>query len=286
MPDEPLRTLRQVADMLDLPESTVRYYRDAFLDHIPSIGTGRRRRYPPAALAVLRSVAEAYAAGRSRRAILASLEGGTPPAAAGAAASPGAASRPAGEVSNLELLAAIVDGEREQRDALWQMAREIVRLTDVLEGQEKVLTEIADHAGVRPALAAAQPLRALTEGSAGAWTQAAATSASAPPSVPPPPSPPRQPVAAAASAPATPPAQPPVPEPGLRAEAVAGPGSGATEMERLRSELESERELVERLREAKLKLEHRVSHAEAALEEQHPKKRPSMLGRLLNPGGA
>jgi DNA-binding transcriptional MerR regulator len=66
MSDEPLLTLRQVADELGVPESTVRYYRDAFLDHIPSVGTGRRRRYPPPAVAVLRSIAEGYAAGRSR----------------------------------------------------------------------------------------------------------------------------------------------------------------------------------------------------------------------------
>ena len=260
MLDEPLRTLRQVADALHLPDSTVRYYRDAFLDRIPAIGTGRRRRYPPAAVAVLRSVAEGYAAGRTRSAILASLEGSSPGAAAGAEEA-----RPAADVSNLELLAAIVDGEREQRDALWQMAREIVRLTDVLEGQEKVLTEIADHAGVRPALAAAQPLKALTEGGAGAWTPAAPLPAAAPaPLAPPPPEPAR------AAAPPPPPL-PASPQP-------------ATEMERLRTELESERQLVERLREAKVKLEHRVSHAETALEEQRPKKRSSLLGRLLAPG--
>ena len=57
----------------------------------------------------------------------------------------------------------------------------------------------------------------------------------------------------------------------------------ASEMERLRSELESERALVERLREAKLKLEHRVTDAEAKLEERHPRKRSSVLGRLLKP---
>jgi len=262
MPDEPLWTLRQVADTLHLPDSTVRYYRDAFLDHIPSIGTGRRRRYPPAAVAVLRSVAEGYAAGRTRAAILASLDGGSPRAAAGAE-EPGAASRPAAAVSNLELLAAIVDGEREQRDALWQMAREIVRLTDVLEGQEKVLTEIADHAGVRPALAAAQPLKALTEGGGGAWAPAAPMSAAAPA-----PSPPPDPARAVAP---PPPPQPSAPQP-------------ATEMERLRAELELERQLVDRLREAKVKLEHRVSHAETALEAQRPKKRSSLLGRLLDPG--
>jgi hypothetical protein len=63
---------------------------------------------------------------------------------------------------------------------------------------------------------------------------------------------------------------------------VSTPAAGS-EMERLRSELEAERQLVERLREAKVKLEHRVSSAEQALEEDRPRKRSSMLGRLLNP---
>ena len=38
MPDEPLLTLRELAAQLDLPESTVRYYRDAFLDFVPDHG--------------------------------------------------------------------------------------------------------------------------------------------------------------------------------------------------------------------------------------------------------
>ncbi|MGD0484022.1 MAG: MerR family transcriptional regulator, partial [Gemmatimonadales bacterium] len=152
MPDEPLFTLRELADQLSLPESTVRYYRDAFLDHIPSVGTGRRRRYPPAALAVLRSVAKGYSSGLSHAEILGRMDG---PPAAPAAEPVGGAPKPrrrsaasdTAEVTNLDLLAAIVDGEREQREALWQMAQEIVRLTGVLENQEKVLTEIGEHTG-------------------------------------------------------------------------------------------------------------------------------------------
>jgi DNA-binding transcriptional MerR regulator len=307
MSDEPLLTLKEVADKLELPESTVRYYRDAFLDHIPSIGTGRRRRYPPAAVAVLRTLAAGYAAGRSREAILGTLEGATPQVAPGPAHQPRAAGHRASGVSNLELLAAIVDGEREQRDALWQMAKEIVRLTDVLEGQEKVLTEIADHAGVRPALAAAQPPRALSEGRADAARSPAPPPPApvAPPSAPPPaqsaPSPPAAVEARAPSPPPPPPPPPPwraeapapVPPPGIpqAAPPPAPPpprpvpsGTPASEMERLRMELESERDLVERLREAKVKLEHRVTDAEAQLEEHRPRKRTSVLGRLLKPG--
>jgi DNA-binding transcriptional MerR regulator len=308
MTDEPLLTLRQVADNLGLPESTVRYYRDAFLDHIPFIGTGRRRRYPPPAVAVLRSIAEGYASGRSREAMLSTLEGAAPRPASGTVETPRATGRAAGGVSNLELLAAIMDGEREQRDALWQMAKEIVRLTDVLEGQEKVLTEIADHAGVRPALAAAQPPKALAEGRADAGWRATPPPAPAPMPSPPPvhaappaPPPPAPSAAPQATVPWTPPPPPPPPAaPAFRVEpptpippegvppppAPRGSESGApaSEMERLRVELESERQLVERLRESKLKLEHRVSDAEAELEERRPRKRSSVLGRLLKPG--
>ncbi len=54
-------------------------------------------------------------------------------------------------------------------------------------------------------------------------------------------------------------------------------------MNQLREELEAERALVERLREAKLQLEHRAADAEAALEEKQHEKRPSVIRRLLNP---
>lgn len=44
-----LHTLREIARTLGLPESTVRYYRDAFSSYVPTVGRGWRRRYPPAA---------------------------------------------------------------------------------------------------------------------------------------------------------------------------------------------------------------------------------------------
>jgi len=311
MSDEPLLTLRQVADDLGLPESTVRYYRDAFLDHIPSVGTGRRRRYPPPAVAVLRSIAAGYASGRSHQQILHGLDGMAPrPADVSAAPEeePRARPRDPDEVSNLELLAAIVDGEREQRDALWHMAKEIVRLTEVLEGQERVLTEIADHAGVsgsgQPVLGAgAGPTRALGRGATPPVPTEAGTARAAPTPTPAAaPSTPPAPVAASgASAPAVslfgskplsleepPPAPPPGPGAARRPAADPRPADAARvgavpDMEQLRAELEMERQLVERLREAKVKLEHRVTDAESELEERR-RKRSSVLGRILKPG--
>src|SRR3954468_4586199 len=108
MADDPLFTLKQLADELRLPESTVRYYRDSFLDHIPSVGTGRRRRYPAQAIAVLRVIARQYAAGKSRAEIVAAIDdggqGSRPAVSVTAAAAP--KPRSLEEVSNLDLLAA------------------------------------------------------------------------------------------------------------------------------------------------------------------------------------
>jgi len=314
MSDEPLFTLRELADRLELPESTVRYYRDAFLDHIPSVGTGRRRRYPPAALAVLRSIAEGYASGLPRTEVLRHIDGAAPAAepvrGTASPASKGGRRPPVAEtteVTNLDLLAAIVDGEREQREALWQMAQEIVRLTGVLESQEKVLNEISDHTGFSlrapeppPALGAHFGPPALSGG-----PDLGATTAMAPP--PPPPAPPPP--------PPPPPSPPPPAAPALSAAAAsaglamppwlqdlappAAPASapegidtpppptssaapfGGPDIDRLRQELESERALVERLREAKLKLEQRAADAEGELADQRGRRRGSVLGRLL-----
>jgi len=252
MPDDILLTLRELAVRLSLPESTVRYYRDGFLDHIPAIGTGRRRRYPPQAAAVLGTIARCYAAGQSRAEILAQFhaDGRTP--AHGVHAERTATARGVDEVANVDLLAAILDGEREQRDALWQMAKEIVRLTGILESQDTVLTEIADRAGV------------TVEGrTLGAGT--------------------RRVLAAPAATLATP-AAPITVAPVSALSPLPSPPPPAGDMDRLRAELEAERGLVERLREAKKQLEHRATGAEAELEES--RRRPSVLRRLFGGEGA
>ena len=334
MSDEPLFTLRELADQLSIPESTVRYYRDAFLDHIPSVGTGRRRRYPEPALAVLRTIAQAYGSGRPRSEILGLVEGVAPTAAAETIAPPPKQGRRARahdttEVTNLDLLAAIVDGEREQREALWQMAQEIVRLTQVLEAQEKVLGELSEHTGMQ--VRASEPLPylaadtgrppALGQGSAPepwpvpppvTWAAPPATTTIETPAVVfTPPAPPVgdaatvvTPAAAAAAMPAwladlspsrliiepfaaAEPAPVPPPPPAAE-EAPAPPLAPATtlpaetsDIERLREELGAERALVDRLREAKLKLEQRTAEAEDAIAETRARKRTSVLGRLL-----
>jgi DNA-binding transcriptional MerR regulator len=297
MADETLLTLKQVAEELGLPQSTLRYYRNAYSDYVAAVGAGRRRRYPPQAVAVLRHIAQSYSAGKSRAAILLSLDG---------TAATFAARRTGGEpsmeeVSNLDLLAAIVDGEREQREALWQMAREIVRLTEVLEGQERLLVEVAEHAGVDVAHVIGEgAARAALHAGPPAQDAAAMPAPSAHVSAPAPSmdtTPPAQPapeesivsrgaMQAGLEEVAGPLAEPPIASPYGPTEAStatplaeAAPGS---EIERLKQQLETERQLVERLRDAKLKIEQRAADAEAELEERRAS-RGSIIRRLLGP---
>ena len=74
MSDTTLYGLCELARELNLPESTTRYYRDVFSPYVPSVGSGRRRRYPEEALTVLRFIADAFAVGRTRDEIREALE--------------------------------------------------------------------------------------------------------------------------------------------------------------------------------------------------------------------
>jgi len=146
MADSRLYTIRDVARELGLPESTVRYYRNAFAAYLPSVGTGRRRRYPAEAIPLLRLVAEGYAQNRPRIEIEQAL--------GDAGATPGAPKEtmpvPArgfeADAGRDELLATILDGERERREVMWQMARELVRLGEAIERQQVVLARLAERA--------------------------------------------------------------------------------------------------------------------------------------------
>ena len=51
-------TIKKLGELLDVPESTVRYWRDRYSEFIPYSGTGRKRRYPAEALEVLRLICD------------------------------------------------------------------------------------------------------------------------------------------------------------------------------------------------------------------------------------
>ncbi len=268
--DSRLYTIREIARELALPESTVRYYRDAFSAFLPSVGTGRRRRYPAEAIPLLRLVAEGYAQNRPRpeieRALTEAL-GGAPTGKV----PPSLALRGYGwDARRDEVLATVLEGERERREVMWQMARELVRLGEAVERQHILLTKLTDRLAVPertlPASstppAPGQPT-AVPAPAAFTTAQAGTPTASAP-----------EPAEAAPAAAA--------PELAALQESAALPESAVPqesatlqELAALREELARERELVERLRRSKLEIERRAAEAEAR------------LGRTIEePGGA
>lgn len=263
MTDTPLYTLRDIARDLGIPESTVRYYRDAFATHIATVGRGRRRRYPQEAIEVLRAIKRGYGAGKSREEIEAELSGAhvqQPPKARPRAR--GATVQSPAE----DVLSAILDGERERREALWQMAREIVRLGEVVERQQVVLGEIADRLAVNAD-------RALTAGANGAALSDQPEGAPGVAEEVPEPDP-AKPVAATV-ADVSPPERPDTSDaPDL-----------TEQLDALRAELQRERGLVERLRRSKLEIERRAAAAEARLDDENPEEdrggSRSLLGRFL-----
>ncbi len=58
-------TIAEIASRLELPESTVRYYRDRFASYIPVVGKGRGRRYPTEAVEIFRTIAEGLRSGQT-----------------------------------------------------------------------------------------------------------------------------------------------------------------------------------------------------------------------------
>ena len=64
---ENLLKIISIAKELGLAESTVRFYRDKFLEYIPFEGKDRKRRYPPEAVRVLRFIANSLRSGKTSK---------------------------------------------------------------------------------------------------------------------------------------------------------------------------------------------------------------------------
>ncbi len=58
-------TIAEIASRLDLPESTVRYYRDRFSEYVPVVGKGRQRRYPNEAVEIFHTIADGLRNGQT-----------------------------------------------------------------------------------------------------------------------------------------------------------------------------------------------------------------------------
>ena len=78
MPDNRLYSIAAVARQLDVPESTLHYWKNRFRDHLPCLGQGRGRRFRPEALEIFRAIAEGLGRGLSVDEVKADLSGRFP----------------------------------------------------------------------------------------------------------------------------------------------------------------------------------------------------------------
>ena len=244
MSDTTLYGLCELARELNLPESTTRYYRDVFSPYVPSVGSGRRRRYPEEALTVLRFIAEAFAVGRTRDEIREALTNG------GAPLNPTfEGTEPTQEpftpsTRSDQVTASLIEGEREQRELMWQMIRELSRFGDAIERQHYILSELVDHVFHNadrqlPSVNSESSVETVVDADVVLDSEAD------------------------------------VEEMSNNVSPVSPP-----DVEALRKALETERDLVNKLRQSKLELERRAASAESELENKHEQE-PGLLRRLF-----
>ena len=229
-------SVREIARRTGVPESTLRYYRSLFPEYIPTVGAGRSRRHPEAAVSVFQLIAALFAGGESRGTVRRELARG-----------------PVGE--GPQVTRAVPDAEPSEMRPRYEIAvappappappahltsRDLEDLLTALLVRDRELAamhrELLDMVG--------QLIHAMGR-MAGAQTAAFDRPEMA---IPP----------------------PPEAQPEAQAEAKpAAPEGDALELERLRDNLTRERETVERLRKARLELEQRLSK----LEREEKKKR-------------
>jgi DNA-binding transcriptional MerR regulator len=237
--------LCELARELDLPESTARYYRDVFAPFIPTVGVGRRRRYPEEALEKLKFIAGAFAEGRTREEIARALASSGAPQLARSEAENLGANITHSQAKSDQLITSLLDGEREQRELMWQMIRELSRFGDAIERQHYILSELVDRVF--------QPNERRLPAADNGDTVENVIDADI------------------------------ISETVEEATSVSGreTSSSRDDVESLRKALETERDLVDRLRQSKLDLERRAAAAEAELEHTQEHE-PSLLRRFFD----
>jgi len=57
---EKLYTIKELSSILNVPESTLRYYRDRFEEFIPVVGKGRKRRYKQESIEIFKQIIKGY----------------------------------------------------------------------------------------------------------------------------------------------------------------------------------------------------------------------------------
>jgi DNA-binding transcriptional MerR regulator len=166
-----LLTIAEIARRLNLPESTVRYYRDRFADYVPVVGSGRGRRYPAEALEIIRFVADGLRANVPAEDIEIALAARFPVTVhqqqQSAATQQQAAAVPQQSAAVLrELLAdslrdVLADHNRELRDEIAGLRSQVADLATTIERLDAVVTRSGGPGAAEGEDAIGEPLTRL-----------------------------------------------------------------------------------------------------------------------------
>lgn len=73
MAEKRLLSVAEIARQLDVPESTLHYWKNRFSQYLPSFGRGRLKRFQPEAVEAFRTIARLLKAGHSSEEVMAEL---------------------------------------------------------------------------------------------------------------------------------------------------------------------------------------------------------------------
>lgn len=73
MTGKKLLSVAEIARELDIPESTVHYWKNRFAQHLPSVGKGRQKRFKPEAVEVFSTISRMLKEGHTARDVMDSL---------------------------------------------------------------------------------------------------------------------------------------------------------------------------------------------------------------------
>jgi len=146
-------SVAEIARELELPESTVHYWKNRFAQHLPSVGRGRQKRFRPEAVEVFATISRLLKEGHTARDVMDQLAQSYPlqaaavPAASGdiPAAMPmnGAAMEPVMKMAaaiGLEIAKSVGDGIRSVLDADGAGGPDV---SDIKEGLEQAALRIS-----------------------------------------------------------------------------------------------------------------------------------------------
>ncbi|WP_243544807.1 MerR family transcriptional regulator [Pseudodesulfovibrio tunisiensis] len=145
-------SVAEIARELDLPESTVHYWKNRFAQHLPSVGRGRQKRFRPEAVEIFAAISRMLKEGYTARDVMDALGREYPlqadaVPAAQAQTSPVAAAgmEPAMNMAaaiGLEIARAVGEGIR---SAIAPADGENVDVADMRQGLEQAAGRIADQ---------------------------------------------------------------------------------------------------------------------------------------------